>query len=329
MRIAFLGCGQATRMHSRTLARIAPDVERTYASRDGARATEFARRFGGAAVRGGYDAAIDDPQTDIVLIATPPHSHLPLALRALDAGRHVIVEKPPFPRVADFDAALEVARARERRVFIAENYFYKPLVRRLRAMLTDGVLGEIRFLHINALKQQAASGWRTDSALAGGGALFEGGIHWVDLAANIGLEVTDVHGFQPGIAPAGAERSMLVVLRYANGAVGTLSYSWEIHSPLKGVRLSRIYGTRGTLAFESNGIFIVRTGRRPRVILPGLRDIAGYAAMFRDFLEAIRTDGDPAFTAARARRDLEIVEEAYRTARRGVVDETPAGEEHR
>lgn len=313
--LAFLGCGQATRMHSRTLARVAPEVRRFYASRDAARAAEFRTRFGGAGVFDSYDAAIDDAGIDVVLVATPPSSHLELTLRALAARKHVIVEKPPFLRAADFDAVMAAERTSGHRVFIAENYFYKPLLSRLRAALASGHLGQIRFLHINALKRQTISDWRADTMLAGGGALFEGGIHWIDFAANLGIEVRTVRGFRP--AGRDPEQSMLVVFEYENGAVGTLSYSWDVHSPLKGLRISRVYGTEGTLAFESNGLFIAYTGRKTRITFPGLRDIAGYRAMFRDFLDAIRSGRAPAFTTAHARRDLEIIEQAYHTAQPG------------
>jgi predicted dehydrogenase len=312
IRLAFLGCGQATRMHSRTLRRVAPDVQRHYASRDPSRARQFVAEQRGVTSFDGYDAAIASDAVDVVLVATPPSTHLELTLAALRRGKHVIVEKPAFLHAADFDAVMEAERASGRRVFVAENYFYKPLVSRLREVLATDALGEIRFLHINALKEQAVSGWRDDAGLSGGGALFEGGVHWVDLVANIGLEVRRVRGVRP--AGATLERSMLLVLEYANGAVGTLSYSWEIHSPLKGIRMSRIYGTAGAVAFESNGLFMVVTGRRKRIVFPGLRDIAGYRGMFRDFIGAIREGRAPAFTTARARRDVELIEEAYRTA---------------
>lgn len=313
--IAFLGCGQATHMHSRTLARVAPEVRRYYASRSYARAAAFERRFRGAGAFDGYDAAIEDRRIDVVLVATPPASHLELTLAALCAGKHVIVEKPAFLRARDFDDVIRARDAAGRRVFVAENYFYKPVVRRLRRIIGSGELGDIRFLHVNALKQQNVTGWRADADLSGGGALFEGGVHWIDLVANIGLDVRAVRGFRTGDDKP--ERGMLVVLEYENGAVGTLSYSWQIHSPLKGIRMSRIFGTAGALAFESNGLVLVQTGRRTRLRFPGFRDIAGYAPMFRDFIHAIREDVDPELTVERARRDHEIIEQAYRTA--GVV----------
>jgi len=111
----------------------------------------------------------------------------------------------------------------------------------------------------------------------------------------------------------GGERSMLLVAEYEEGAIGTLAHSWEIPSTLRGLRLSRIYGTRGSVLFESNGLFVRVTGSRPRLILPGLRDIGGYRAMFRDFLGSIRTGREPLMSLARAQRGLELVEAAYRS----------------
>ncbi len=313
--VAFLGCGQAATMHSRTLARVAPEVRRFFASRDPARAEDFNRRLDGVGAFHSYEAALASPDVDAVIVVTPPASHLSLTLDALAAGKHAVVEKPAFLRSDDVDTALAAADRAGRQVMVAENYFYKPLLRRLRQVLAAGDLGEIRFVHLNALKTQSASGWRGDPGLAGGGALFEGGIHWISFMASLGPEVRNVRGFRPGrTTSASPERSMLIVFEYDDGAVGTLSYSWEIHSPLKGIRLSRIYGTEGTLAFESNGILAVQTGRRRRLLVPGLRDIAGYRAMFRDFVGALRDGRPPAFPTQLAARDLALVEQAYETA---------------
>jgi predicted dehydrogenase len=310
MTMVFLGCGDATRTHSRTLARIAPSVRRAYASRDPARARAFAREFGGVASFGSYDAALADASVDIVFVATPPTSHLDLALRALAAGRHVIVEKPPFLRAADVDAVERAARDSGRRAFVAENYPYKPLVSQLREIISAGALGDVRFVQLNALKLQRTANWRDNETVAGGGALFEGGIHWISLLSSLGMRLASIEAHRPG-APAGLDRSVLVVARYATGAVATLHYSWEIPSPLRGLRLSKIFGRDGTATFESNGVFILTSGRRPALYLPGFRDIQGYRAMFLDFFDAIASDHEPRYDLAAARRDLTLIESAY------------------
>lgn len=311
--IAFLGCGWATRLHSRTL-RGFPDVTRFYASRDAARGAEFCSRFEGAGSFDSYDAAMRDPRVDVVLVATPPPSHLDLTLRALAAGKHVIVEKPAFLHAADVSQVEKASASNRCRVFVAENYFYKPLLGALREIVASGELGEIRFLWINALKYQAATGWRGDAAATGGGTLFESGVHWISFLANLGLPLQSVSGVRAG-NPDGPDRSMLIVAKYDGGAVGTLAQSWEIRSPLKGARLSKLFGTEGSATFESNGVFLVVRGKRWRLRFPGFRDMLGYRAMFTDFFAALRGGREPAFTLALARRDLELVEQALASAR--------------
>lgn len=313
--IALLGCGFATRLHSRTLRGI-DGVHRFYASRDAERAREYCRRYKGAGHFGSYEAAISDPAVDVVLIATPPATHLPLTRQALEAGKHVIVEKPPFLHSSVFDEVERLAAVAGKRVFVAENYFYKPLLAAIREAIADGVIGEVRLLTINALKHQKAEGWRDSLDEAGGGALFEGGIHWVNFMSSLGLAVEDVHGYRPGPRD-GPDRTMVAVFRYAEGAVGTLYYSWELGSPMKGLRLSSIYGTKGAITFESNGLILGIRGSRRRLSIPRPADLLGYSAMFADFFRAIRTGAPAAFELEDARRDLSLVERIYETSSAG------------
>lgn len=311
--ICFLGCGAAARMHGRTLARVDRSLRRFYASRTAARAEAFCADVGGEGSFASYDAALGSPEVDVAVVTTPPSTHLELTRRALRAEKHVIVEKPPFLSASDFDEVADLAARKGRQLMVAENYFYKPLTRRLRTLLEEGVVGRPLFLVFNALKRQRTGDWRDEPGLAGGGALFEGGIHWINLAASLGPAVRRVEALRP-VQAAGPERSMQVCLEYEGGGAGVLLYSWEVPSPLQGLRMSRIYGTEGSIGFESNGLFVAVWGRKKRLFFPGFRDISGYRAMFADFLGALREGRDPEFTLRMARRDLEILEAAYRSA---------------
>src|SRR5688572_30524174 len=130
--LAFLGCGAITRVHSRTLSGFRSGVRCFYASRDASKAAAFAHRFDGVGSFGSYGSAIADDRIDTVLVATPPDSHLDLTLSAIEHGKNVIVEKPAFPRAADFALVRSAEAQSGRRVLVAENYCYKPLARVLR-----------------------------------------------------------------------------------------------------------------------------------------------------------------------------------------------------
>src|SRR5260370_31178579 len=126
VRIAFLGGGFITAVHSRHLRALGGEVVRSYASRDRARADEYCRRYGGAAAYGGYPAAIVDPNVDAVVVAVPPVFHRDLALRALEAGKHVLVEKPAFPKLEDYEAVRAVRDRVRTTVLVGENQHYQP-----------------------------------------------------------------------------------------------------------------------------------------------------------------------------------------------------------
>jgi predicted dehydrogenase len=314
--VLFLGCGRVAKMHSRTLRRLG-GIELFFASRDPARADAFCRRFEGRRWYGSYESALADPDVGVALVATPTALHREYTLLALDAGKHVIVEKPAFLCAADADIVADAAVRAGRRVLVAENYFYKPIARHLRWLVRSGHLGEIRFVSLNATKRQAAVGWRGIPELSGGGALFEAGVHWINFASNIGLDVEEVQAFRAGFAQ-GSDRSSLVVFRYAGGAVGTLAHSWELAAPFGGLRLSKVQGTLGAVTFESNGLARVTTGRARSIGL-AVRDLLGYRAMFEDFLTAIATGAHAQFTLGMAQRDLIFLEQAERSMTRKPV----------
>lgn len=310
IRLAFLGCGGVTIKHAKTLKGF-KNVELFYASRSEEKAKSFCEKWNGAGYFNSYESAILSEKINVILIATPPDSHLELTLKAVQAGKHVIVEKPPFFKSTDFDL-IDVERKKTNvQVMVAENYFYKPVLQKLRKILSTDIIGDIKFMYFNATKKQVQEDWRNDQMITGGGALFEGGIHWVNFMANLGLTIKKVTGFQPQKPDNQLERSMQVVAEFEEGMVGTLLYSWEINALINGLRISRIYGTEGSITFESNGVFIFIRGKKWRFILPGFSDIGGSKGMFNDFFNAIKKGEEPVFNFMLAKRDLEMVEKAY------------------
>ena len=317
VRIAFLGCGFITAVHSRHLKGLAGIIEPSYASRDGGKAAEFCARYGGAASYSDYAAALADPKVDAVVIAVPPYLHLDLTLQALAAGKHVLVEKPAFPTMDEYRAALEARNRARRVVLIGENDHYKPLAVRLRTLLADGVIGDLVFAHFATIARRlkTAGDWRNDEKLAGGDAFFEEGIHWLHLAGSLGPRIVSVHGYRPAASREGPDtrvKSMMVAFEYDTGAVGSLYYSREVPSLLRGLRLSKLFGRKGVISFESNGtIMIVRGGGIPRLTFPGFRDIRGYRAMYRDFHRAILTGAVPEMSLERAMDDQRLMDQIY------------------
>jgi predicted dehydrogenase len=325
LRLAFLGCGFITRVHSRYLRPLKADVVTSYASRDKARAEAFCRRYRGTTAYSSYSAAIADPNIDAIVVAVPPRFHLDLTLQALAAGKHVLVEKPAYLRLADYRAAIDGRNKAGRVVCVGENDHYKPLAVCLRRLVKEGALGDMVFAQFTSIvrRLKSADDWRNDEAMAGGDAFFEEGIHWLHLAASLGPTITEVHGYRPSVSPDGGDRrakSMMVAFKYDNQAVGSLYYSREIPSLLRGIRLSKLYGRKSIITFESNGLFVLVRGTGwPRLMFPGFRDIRGYKAMYRDFVAAIRNGRPPEMSLERAVEDQRLMDDIYASVEQKVA----------
>jgi UDP-N-acetylglucosamine 3-dehydrogenase len=317
LRLAFLGCGFITGVHSRHLRSFRSDIVCSYASRDAAKADAFRRRFHGSRSYAAYSAAIEDPEVDAVVVGVPPRYHLDLTLRALAAGKHVLVEKPAYVALADYQTVLEARDIADRIVLVGENDHYKPLAVRLRQLLAQAVIGDLVFAYFSTIAKRlkTADDWRNDETMAGGDAFFEEGIHWLHLAGSLGPRITTIHGYRPSASREGPDRrakSMMVAFRYDNDAVGSLYYSREIPVLFKGLRLSRLFGRGGTITFESNGSFILLWHKGlPRLLFPGFRDIRGYKAMYRDFIRAIRENRAPEMSLERAIDDQRLMDQIY------------------
>jgi predicted dehydrogenase len=229
----------------------------------------------------------------------------------------VLVEKPAFPAIADYETVLEARQRARRVVLVGENDHYKPLAVCLRRLLRQGAIGEMVFGHFTTLvkKFKPADDWRNDETMAGGDAFFEEGIHWLHLAASLGPRIVRIEGFRPSPSSRGADtrvKSMMVAFEYDTGAVGSLYYSREVPSLLQGLRLSKLLGREGIVTFESNGAFVLVRGRGfPRLLFPGFRDIRGYQAMYRDFVRSIREARSPQMNLEQAMDDQRLMDRIY------------------
>ena len=289
----------------------------SYASRDRAKADAFCRDYGGAGSYADYSAAIEDPNVDAVVIAVPPRYHLTLTLAALAARKHVLVEKPAYLTMEDYETVVAARDRAGRVVLVGENDHYKPLAVHLRKLIAAGALGEMVFAHFTTIahKLKTADDWRNDEEMAGGDAFFEEGIHWLHLANSLGPRIVEARGFRPPASREGPDtraKSMMVAFTYDNAAVGSLYYSREIPSLFRGLRLSKLFGRKRVITFESNGLFtLVRGEGMPRLRFPGFSDIRGYRAMYRDFARSIGDGRQPEMSLERAMDDQRLMDQIY------------------
>jgi predicted dehydrogenase len=208
------------------------------------------------------EAARDDG-IDAVAIVTPNHLHAPVATAFLEAGIHVVCDKPLAISLAEGEALAKLARDKGKLFALTHTYSGYPLVRHARELVERGALGEIRVVQVEYAQDWLAepveagglnkqAGWRTDPALAGpAGCLGDIGTHAYQLAAFVtGMTPralsAELHAFVPGRR---IDDHVQAMLRYANGARGMLWASQVASGAENALRL-RVYGTKASLAFD-------------------------------------------------------------------------------
>ncbi len=281
-----------------------------------------ARSYGSFAEMAAAEAARPDG-IDAVAIVTPNHLHAPAAVAFLEAGIHVICDKPLAATMEQAEAIAAAAASSGRQFILTHNYSAYPLVRQAREMVAAGELGEIRLVHVEYLQDWLAEDaggkqaeWRTDPARAGaGGCIGDIGSHAQHLAGFVsGLDVAelsaDLGAFVPGRQ---VDDNAHVMLRYRGGAKGMLWASQVAAGKGNALRL-RIHGTRAGLDWaqeEPERMVFARLGEPARILtrggagatpagLAGLRTPGGhpegyleaFATLYAEAAESIR--GRPA-----------------------------------
>jgi predicted dehydrogenase len=110
------------------------------------RVARFSARYPGVRTTGSFQEVLDDPAVDAVSIATPPATHYPLVKQALEAGKHVLVEKPLATTVADADELVQLAASKGLVLMPGHTFLYSPAVNKVKALIDSGELGEIYFI---------------------------------------------------------------------------------------------------------------------------------------------------------------------------------------
>jgi predicted dehydrogenase len=247
LRWGILGTGNMASQLARALALLPEAQLAGVASRSHERAQQFAAECGVPRAYGSYEALFDDRNIDVVYVATPHTEHHENTLAALDAGKHVLCEKPFALNAAQAREMIGEARNRKRFLMEAVWMRFLPLMDHLRALLAEGALGPIHML-------QADFGFRAefdpqsrlfDPQLAGG-SLLDVGVYPVNLASLV-LGVPAQIATLATIGHTGVDEQAAVSMRYQSGALAVLSSSIRAATPNEAC----ITGERGSVKLHN------------------------------------------------------------------------------
>ncbi|HYQ24507.1 Gfo/Idh/MocA family oxidoreductase [Stenotrophomonas sp.] len=227
--IAIVGTGMIAAVHRRAAVLAGAEV-RGVAASSPQRAQEVARAWNVPHAYPDIEALIADPQVQVVHICTPNHLHRPMAQAALEAGKHVICEKPLATTLDDAQALASLAASSGLVATVPFVYRYHPVVREARARIAAGDLGPLHLIHGSYLQDwlldPASNNWRVDPVLGGTSRVFADiGSHWCDLVEWVsGERFAEVSAaFATVIAERSAEGAQSFSAPAAGGATQAVS----------------------------------------------------------------------------------------------------------
>ncbi len=296
-------------------------------SPSGSRREAFAARWE-APVFDSLDALLAAPGLDLVLVLTPPGTHLPVAEAAAAAGRHLLVEKPLEITAERAAALVQVAERAGVTLGVVFQHRFRPAALRLAEAVRGGELGEllscsatIRWWRDAAYFAQPGRGMR---ARDGGGVLLTQAIHTLDLLLHLAGPVEQVVGFTrtSPLRAIDTEDIAAAALRFASGAIGTLDAT-TVAEPGFPERIE-IAGTRGSAMLVAERLELHRKGHPPEVLDRGLAGGGGadpmafdhgpHLAMLTEMLDSIAERRPPMNAGATGLPVQRLIEALLRSA---------------
>ena len=290
-----------------------------------------------------FATMLRDPEVQVVNIATPSGMHAAMGIQAAKAGKHLIVEKPADILPERVDKLLAVTKRCGVKVGCIFQSRLDPLNLAIRDAIQSGRLGRLIGIHGHLpwyRKQNYYEGphgsWKATWAMDGGGSLMNQGVHTVDLLQWLGGPVAAVCGYYGVFAhQIEAEDQTVALLKFANGALGTL-YTTTCAFPGLEQQVT-IYGERGTIMKDSAALLawklpgeqadaeekqmLARFGkpeqRQGVAADPMAVSSDGHTQIIADLVQAIREDRPPMIGLESARHAVEIINAIFTAARTG------------
>lgn len=226
---AIVGTGMIGAVHRRA-ALLAGAIVRGVSASSPERAADVARDWDVPRAYRDIEEVLADPQVQVVHVCTPNHLHRAMAQAALEAGKHVICEKPLATTLEDAQALAALAASSGQVATVPFVYRYHPVVREARARIAQGELGPLRLIHGSYLQDwlldPASNNWRVDPVLGGASRVFADiGSHWCDLVEWVsGERFVDVSAaFETVIAQRAAATGLSFATPAAGGAMQSVS----------------------------------------------------------------------------------------------------------
>jgi predicted dehydrogenase len=338
IKVALVGCGGVVRRYRKAYLSL-PGVHVTAAiDADAAEAEAAARELGAERSSANFEDALK-PGIDAIVISTPNYLHCAQAMQALEAGKHVLLQKPMATTVEECDQILAAESKASRTLGIYMNLLDHPLFHDLRRMAMEGYLGRMalysaRLAHRGGLKWGGTeTNWRASRKATGGGSFVQLGVHYQHFMRwSTGMSVTAIQAMSTNVACPHLEGDDLTLAQYelSGGALGEIQTSWcteEEHISLMGTKGSVHYRDNRRVefigeggAFQGESIQLRGDGSTEVIepcIPPAWDDAQNPYNQHRQFFAALAAGKPAPVSGHEGREDVRLVEACYESARQG------------
>jgi predicted dehydrogenase len=340
LRYGMIGAGVVASMHLPAIAELAGVELVGISDLDQAQAEARAAEAGCPAFVDHRELLALEP--DVVVVCTTHPSHPPLTIEALEAGAHVLVEKPIAVEARDADTMIDAAERAGRLLGVCFQQRFRPVIATARALVADGELGElVRVSIVDPLyrpnRYYASADWRGTWAGEGGGVLMNQAPHTLDLLCHLAGPPTKAWGLSRRRSqPMEAEDTATALVEYDNGAVGTLAVS----TVEPGVQRIELVGDRGRIEIVGESLAFQRFDppisehlpadvgmfEQPEIVSEDVVLLEGAGHHFdvhRDFAAAVRTGSALRVPASDARWSLELANAIVLSTHTGRAEPLP------
>ena len=313
-----IGAGDIARKRIAPALRDSPNCRFVAVSRGrAALAEEFAREFGAKKWFADWKELLADDETQAVYIATPVFLHAEQTIKAAEAGKHVLCEKPMALSVAECDRMMAACRASGVRLGVAYYRRFYPIINRVKEIIEAGEIGKPALAQINAFEffdpaPDNPRRWLLEKEKSGGGPMMDFGCHRLEVLTNLFGEVSALKSLiSSAVFNREVEDTACAILQFENGVGANLSVTHAAREPQDTLD---IFGTRGSIHIP------VLNGAEMKIRIDGAErtefhppHVNFHQPLIEDFTEAVLNNGEPIITGKTGRQIARLEEEIYGT----------------
>jgi predicted dehydrogenase len=330
LKFSVIGCGRIAQRHAEHIHKkgVLAAVCDTVAEK----ADTLAAKYGARAYYRIEDLLEREKEVDVVSVCTPNGLHAEHAIKALQAGFHVLCEKPMAITVADCGKMIQAAEKSNKRLFAIKQNRYNPPVAAVKQIVDEGRLGKITSIQLNCFwnrnPEYYHNSWKGTLALDGG-TLFTQFSHFIDLLYWIVGDVRQVQAYMGNFSHPGIiefEDSGVVILQFESGAIGTINYT--VNSYQKNMEGSlTLFGEKGTVkiggqylneleyqSIEGYTIVDLPEGNKPNHYGNYVGSMSNHDKVYDNVIDVLHNNAAITTSAFEGLKTVEIIDKIYKSA---------------